>query len=346
MLLALPVGSIGGAGEGASVISLDGLPLKPGDHGPAVADLHRRLRQAGYAIDDPADEFTGSTLAALVAFQHARGLIDDGVCGAQTWASLVECGHQLGSRNLYLRAPMMRGDDVSELQRRLGAMGFDAGRVDGIFGPDTARAVEEFQRNTALPTDAIVGRDTFAALERLTSRTGSDTLAAVRERERLRQGPSSIEGRRVVIGDLGGAAALAEAVGRSLGAREVEVAVLLTPDGSAQAKASNEFGADVYLGLIVVEDDMVEAAYFSVEGFESYGGGYLAELICAGLDVLEADAPRTAIGRRLPALRETKMPAVVCRLGPARAIVTGGRGLAGAVADCIISWLEHPFDAP
>ncbi len=290
------------------------------------------------------DEFTSGTLAALTAFQQARGLIDDGICGAQTWASLVECGHQLGSRNLYLRAPMMRGDDVSELQRRLGAMGFDAGRVDGIFGPDTARAVEEFQRNTGLTTDAIVGRDTFSTIERLTSRAGTDTLAAVRERERLRHAPRSTQGRRVVIGDLGGAVALAEAVGRYLSARGVEVAVLLTPDGSVQAKASNEFDADVYLGLIVVEDDLVEAAYFAVEGFESYGGGYLAGLLCDGLDRLDSAAPRTAIGRRLPALRETKMPAVVCRLGPARAVVTGGRGLAGAVAECVIVWLQHPFD--
>ncbi len=322
------------------------MPLKPGDRGPAVGDLHRRLRQSGYTVDDPADELTDGTHAALIAFQQARGLIDDGICGAETWASLVERGHELGSRNLYLRAPMMRGDDVSELQRRLGAMGFDAGRVDGIFGPDTARAVAEFQRNTALTSDAIAGRDTFAALDRLTSRAGTDTLAAVRERERLRRAPSSTEGRRVVVGDLGGAAALAEAVGRYLSAREVEVAVMATPDGSAQARASNEFGADLYLGLIVVEDDMVEAAYFAVEGFQSYGGGYLAELLCAGLDVLDTPVPRTAIGRRLPALRETKMPAVVCRLGPARAIVTGGRGLASAMADCVIFWLQHPFDAP
>ena len=293
---------------------------------------------------DP-EEFTAGTLDALTSFQHVRGLIEDGICGSQTWSSLVESGHGFGSRNLYLRAPMMRGDDVSELQRRLGAMGFDAGRVDGIFGPDTAEAVAEFQRNTALNTDTIVGRDTFSALERLTSRAGTDTLAAVRERERLRRAPSGAAGRRVVVGDLGGASALAEAVGRHLGAAGVEVAVLLSPDGSVQAKASNEYQADVYLGLVVVEEPMLEAAYFSVEGFESHGGRHLATLLCASLE-RGTHGPRHAVGRRLPALRETRMPAVVGRLGPAVAVVTGGRGLAGAVAEAVLNWLEQPFEAP
>ena len=36
--------------------------------------------------------------------------------------------------------------------------GFDTGRVDGIFGDATARALGEFQRNAGLPVDGIVGR--------------------------------------------------------------------------------------------------------------------------------------------------------------------------------------------
>ena len=36
---------------------------------------------------------------------------------------------------------MLRGDDVSELQRRLNALGFDAGREDGILGPETEAAL-------------------------------------------------------------------------------------------------------------------------------------------------------------------------------------------------------------
>ena len=96
-------------------------------------------------------QFGAGTEAAVRAFQEPRGLRVDGICGDETWASLVEAGYRLGDRLLYHRAPMLRGDDVAELQRLLGGLGFDAGRVDGIFGPDTAAALVEFQRNAGLP---------------------------------------------------------------------------------------------------------------------------------------------------------------------------------------------------
>ena len=50
-------------------------------------------------------------------------------------------GAQGPHRMLYHRVPMMRGDDVAELQRQLNALGFDAGTIDGIFGPGTRRAI-------------------------------------------------------------------------------------------------------------------------------------------------------------------------------------------------------------
>ena len=77
---------------------------------------------------------------------------------------------------------MTRGDDVTELQRRLGSLGFDAGWLDGIFGPDTEAAVRDFQHNQGLTADGVVGRDTVHSLERISGRITDDrTVAAVRE---------------------------------------------------------------------------------------------------------------------------------------------------------------------
>src|SRR5713101_1983249 len=108
--------------------------LRHGSHGEAVRDLHARLASAGFfcAPDDPG-EFGDGTTAAVRAFQDARGLRVDGIVGNQTWSTLVESGFSLGDRLLYFRRPMLRGDDVTELQRRLNALGFDAGREDGIL---------------------------------------------------------------------------------------------------------------------------------------------------------------------------------------------------------------------
>ena len=97
------------------------------------------MADAGHntAADQPG-AFGEPTEAAVRGFQERRGLRVDGICGPQTWASLVEAGFRPGDRLLYYTSPMLRGDDVAELQRRLSALGFDAGRVDGIFGEHEA----------------------------------------------------------------------------------------------------------------------------------------------------------------------------------------------------------------
>lgn len=53
---------------------------------------------------------------------------------------------------------------VRALQRRLAALGFTPGPVDGRFGPRTERAVLRFQAEHGLPGDGIAGSETLAAL--------------------------------------------------------------------------------------------------------------------------------------------------------------------------------------
>jgi hypothetical protein len=54
-----------------------------------------------------------------------------------------------------------KGGDVAELQLMLGC-----DDVDGIFGKDTDTKVRAFQSSCALTTDGIVGKDTWAALDK------------------------------------------------------------------------------------------------------------------------------------------------------------------------------------
>ena len=165
------------------------LPLTVGDRGAAVRDIQRRLAAIGPG-GAPIDEvgvFGSSTRAAVEAFQHHRGLKVDGICGQQTWDTLVEAGFRLGDRFLFRRTPMLRGDDVAELQQRLCRLGFDTGRVDGIFGDSTAQALADFQRNAGLPVDSIVGGDTLRELIRLESRhEAPEFVSSVRARAQLR----------------------------------------------------------------------------------------------------------------------------------------------------------------
>ncbi|QQE64808.1 hypothetical protein GFS31_14900 [Leptolyngbya sp. BL0902] len=70
-----------------------------------------------------------------------------------------------GSRLLRLATPPLQGPDVQQVQTALGRWGFNL-VPDGVFGPATQRAVEQFQRNQGLTADGVVGSQTWAALQR------------------------------------------------------------------------------------------------------------------------------------------------------------------------------------
>ena len=320
------------------------LPLRLGDAGEAVRDVQRRLARLGFDLSrDPAATYGETTEAAVRQFQEQRGLRIDGICGHQTWSSLVEAGYRLNDRLLYLRAPMLRGDDVSELQEDLGALGFDAGRVDGIFGPRTVAALEEFQRNAGLTVDGICGPETVATLRRVVRPAGNTPLvASVRETQQILDAPRELQGRRVGIGENGGLAALAGAVGRSLVEAGAVVAVLHHPDESVQASEANAFNAEAFLSLALCAERRCSTAYYAARAFESIGGRQLAESILheVGGDVFPAVG--RAAGMQLPILRETRMAAVVCEVGPPGLVVEHTAELAEALTRAFVRWAQGP----
>jgi peptidoglycan hydrolase-like protein with peptidoglycan-binding domain len=56
------------------------------------------------------------------------------------------------------------GSDVTVLQRKLAAAGFNPGPADGDFGPLTKAAVLKYQRQNGLEVDGKVGTQTWGAL--------------------------------------------------------------------------------------------------------------------------------------------------------------------------------------
>lgn len=56
------------------------------------------------------------------------------------------------------------GSEVKKVQQKLKNWGYYSGSVDGIYGSQTKKAVEYFQRKNGLSVDGIVGKQTFAAL--------------------------------------------------------------------------------------------------------------------------------------------------------------------------------------
>ncbi|MFY4775343.1 L,D-transpeptidase family protein [Metabacillus sp. RGM 3146] len=57
-----------------------------------------------------------------------------------------------------------RGNSVADLQRKLTSLGFSTGKIDGIFGSATEKAVRNFQKSRGLVSDGIVSSATWKAL--------------------------------------------------------------------------------------------------------------------------------------------------------------------------------------
>ena len=114
--------------------------------------------------------------------------------------ALVEAGWRLGDRLLVLAAPQLRGDDIAELQDALNQLGFDCGRPDGIFGPATVRALEDFQRNGGLTPDGICGprHDSHARVAPPSDRLGSRCRVGPRSPDHSRLADHAAHRRRPV----------------------------------------------------------------------------------------------------------------------------------------------------
>jgi N-acetylmuramoyl-L-alanine amidase len=290
--------------------------------------------------------FGPGTRAALEAFQHLRGLRVDGVCGEQTWHTLVEASFHLGDRFLYRRTPMQRGDDVADLQQRLCTLGFDTGRVDGIFGDATARGLAEFQRNAGLPVDAIAGEATLRELLRLESRHADPELvSAVRARAALRGAAPTLNGRHVAVGEGGGLGSVTGAMRRRLVLSGCKVTELHHPDDSSQAQAANELGVDVFVGLRLNPSlSACRTAFWSGIHEESPGGRLLAEMVQHDLPGTLGIEDLGSHGMALTLLRETRMPAVLVEVGPANLVVERSALLAGTLSGVLGRWADVAWD--
>lgn len=80
-----------------------------------------------------------------------------------TWGSLGGCD----CRGQILKPtpePHQKGLDVEELQQRLRELGYYFGPINGVYGPDTWKAVWQFKTNLGLPPDAVVDEATWEAL--------------------------------------------------------------------------------------------------------------------------------------------------------------------------------------
>jgi N-acetylmuramoyl-L-alanine amidase len=337
-----------------SPLSPSGNTYARGDTGPAVAEIRAKLALLGLLAEgegaellDPAGAlFDEATDLAVRAFQQQRGISVDGRVGSRTYHALEEARWRLGDRILFfVPARLMAGDDVAALQQRLLDMGFDCGRVDGLFGVETEQALRDFQRNIGVMPDGTCGPATFKALSQLSRTVVGGRPHAMRDSEAINRAGPALAGKLLIIDPGHGGPApdadpgvldegelvydLASRIEGRLTATGASAFLTRGPDGSPEgpseedrASFANAAGADLLLSLHVNRHTSAAASgvatyYYGSDEFGHYSmvGEKLADLVqrevCARTDLVDCRVH----AKNWDLLRRTRMPAVRVEVG-------------------------------
>ena len=268
--------------------------------------------------------------AQIRSFQQGRGLNVTGVIDAVTARALEEAKWKLGDRSLSVQEyPLMRGDDVAALQSRLTEMGFDCGRVDGIYGVRSAAAVKEFQQSVGIAVDGNCGPATIIALLRLTRIVSGGAPSLLRESATQRNRGPALANKVIVLNPTGDDSLIYDVALRTEGRLlALGASVFLTrgaannPSESERIAFTNQSQADLMISLDCddYKNERAHGAATYFYGSDSHGihsivGERVASLvqreICARTDLTNCRTHAMA----WDLLRLTKAPAVQIDVG-------------------------------
>ncbi|MCF6136286.1 peptidoglycan-binding protein [Pseudalkalibacillus berkeleyi] len=132
-------------------------PLKKNMWDEDVHTIQKDLKELGFFNYDKSTGYFGSiTHTGVKNFQKDYDLKPTGTVDQETADVLEEATEMIERGD--------RGKAVQHLQKHLAEMKLYNYKVDGIFGPITEKAVENFQNKNSLQVDGIAGPETKAAL--------------------------------------------------------------------------------------------------------------------------------------------------------------------------------------
>jgi spermidine/putrescine-binding protein len=164
-------------------------PAKPEAAAPSgarsakVETAQRLLARMGLLREAPSGNLTPATQEAIRAFTAKNGLtttnqVTDGLLNSirrviwqtQNWSS----GNYKG------REKLVDAAGLREAQILLGKLGFDAGPLDGTFGPQTQVATEAFQESQSTTVDGLITATVLMNLRRAVNGIGSSAKETLR----------------------------------------------------------------------------------------------------------------------------------------------------------------------
>ncbi len=155
----------------------------PGARSAKIETAQRLLTRMGLLREAPSGTLTPATQEAIRAFSAQNGLpatnqVTDGLLNAirrviwttQNWSS----GNYKG------REKLVDAAGLREAQILLGKLGFNAGPLDGTFGPQTQVATEAFQESQQVTVDGLITATVLMNLRRAVNGVGASAKSTVR----------------------------------------------------------------------------------------------------------------------------------------------------------------------
>ncbi len=156
----------------------------PSDARPAKVETAQRLLiRMGLLHESPTGTLTPATQEAIRLFAKQNGVASTGVVTEALLNSIRRVIWQTknwSSGNYKGREKLVDAAGLREAQILLGKLGFDAGPLDGTFGPQTQVATEAFQESQNVTVDGLITATVLMNLRRAVNGIGIHAKSTVR----------------------------------------------------------------------------------------------------------------------------------------------------------------------
>ena len=182
--------------ESGKSSSSDGT-CKSGDKGESVKKVQKRLKALGYYDGSIDGDYGSGTKSAVKAFQKRNGLKESGEVNSATLKKLNSSDAKKASsssssgnsgKNSSSDGTCKsgdKGDSVKKVQKRLKALGYYSGSIDGDFGSGTKSAVKAFQKRNGLKESGEVNSATLKKLNSSDAKKAASDSESSGSTERL-----------------------------------------------------------------------------------------------------------------------------------------------------------------
>lgn len=128
--------------------------------------MQGHLKAAGFDPKNQNGRFDERTEGMVKEFQRKSGLEPTGRVNTATWNKLKKATLEARSNADPKQMIGERSSAVKEVERKLDKLGFDVGRVDGLYTEQTERAVDRFRRRHDMGDFDGVGTNTLRKIRR------------------------------------------------------------------------------------------------------------------------------------------------------------------------------------